>query len=45
MTCLTVHHGFGVPSTGVFLRRRSTIIRKNNTLRHVRPVRLTPGMS
>jgi len=26
MTCLTVHHGFGGPSTGVFLYRRSTIL-------------------
>jgi len=26
MTCLTVHHGFGGPSTGVFLCRRSTIL-------------------
>jgi len=26
MTCLTVQHGFGGPSTGVFLCRRSTIL-------------------
>jgi len=26
MTCLTVHHGLGGPSTGVFLCRRSTIL-------------------
>jgi len=26
MTGLTVHHGFGGPSTGVFLCRRSTIL-------------------
>ena len=26
MTCLTVQHGFGGPSTGVFLYRRSTIL-------------------
>jgi len=26
ITCLTIHHSFGGPSTGVFLRRRSTIL-------------------
>jgi len=26
MTCLTIHHGFGGPSTRVFLCRRSSIL-------------------
>jgi len=36
MTCLTVQHGFGGPSTGVFLCRRSTILSPRTALLAVR---------